>query len=48
MADDLAQTGVTFMTKKRRNMKTRMLADWDKIMLSKRFIIETINEPFLK
>ncbi len=25
-------------------MKARMLAEWDKIMLSKRFIIETIND----
>ncbi|PHM33976.1 IS982 family transposase [Xenorhabdus szentirmaii] len=43
LADNLAQTGVTFMTKKRRNMKARVLAEWDKIMLPKRFIIETIN-----
>lgn len=43
LADDLAKTGVTFITKKRRNMKARMLAERDKIMLSRRFIIETIN-----
>ncbi|MBD2827201.1 transposase, partial [Xenorhabdus szentirmaii] len=43
LADDLAQTGVTFMTKKRHNMKARVLAEWDKMMLSRRFIIETIN-----
>ncbi|QTL39719.1 IS982 family transposase [Xenorhabdus budapestensis] len=43
LADDLTQTGVTFITTKRRNMKARVLAEWDKIMLSKRFIIETIN-----
>ncbi len=43
LADDLAQTGVTFITKKRRNMKAYMQSEWDKIMLSKCFIIETIN-----
>ncbi len=43
LADDLAQTGVTFITKKRHNMKARVLDEWDKIMLKKRFIIETIN-----
>ncbi|MCW7546918.1 IS982 family transposase [Photorhabdus sp. APURE] len=42
-ADDLGKTGVTFVTQKRRNMKARLLAEWDKIMLSRRFIIETIN-----
>ncbi len=44
LADYLAKTGVTFITKKRCNMKGCMLAEWDKIMLSKRFIIETIND----
>lgn len=43
LADDLAQTGVTFITTKRRNMKARVLDKWDKVMLEKRFIIETIN-----
>ncbi|WP_376712571.1 transposase [Photorhabdus aballayi] len=43
LADDLAQTGVTFITKKRRNMKAKVQAEWDRIMLLKRFIIETIN-----
>ncbi len=42
-ADALAQAGVTFMTKKRRNMKAQVLAEWDNMMLSKLFIIETIN-----
>ncbi|WP_448511352.1 transposase, partial [Photorhabdus sp. MH8.4] len=31
LADDLAQTGVTFITKKRHNMKARVLDEWDKI-----------------
>ncbi len=39
LADDLGKTGVTFVTQKRRNMKARLLAEWDKIMLSRRFII---------
>ncbi len=43
LADDLTKTGITFITKKRRNMKAHRLAEWDKIMLSKRFIIETSN-----
>ncbi|OCQ51827.1 hypothetical protein Ppb6_02942 [Photorhabdus australis subsp. thailandensis] len=43
LADDLGKTGVTFITQKRQNMKAQRLAEWDKIMLSRRFIIETIN-----
>ncbi len=43
LADNLAKTGITFITKKRRNMKARVLAEWDKTMLLRRFIIETIN-----
>ncbi|PQQ36834.1 IS982 family transposase, partial [Photorhabdus luminescens] len=43
LADDLAKAGLTFITQKRRNMKAHLQAEWDKIMLSKRFIIETIN-----
>ncbi|PHM64184.1 transposase [Xenorhabdus sp. KJ12.1] len=43
LADDLAKTDIAFITKNRRNMKARALAEWDKIMLKKRFIIETIN-----
>ncbi|PHM47018.1 IS982 family transposase [Xenorhabdus sp. KK7.4] len=43
LADDLAKMDITFITKKRRNMKALALAEWDKVMLKKRFIIETIN-----
>ncbi|PHM75462.1 IS982 family transposase [Xenorhabdus cabanillasii] len=43
LADDLAQNGITFITKRRRNMKAQAQAEWDRIMLLKRFIIETIN-----
>ncbi|MBS9437203.1 IS982 family transposase [Photorhabdus noenieputensis] len=43
LADDLAKIGVTFITKKRRNMKAQALSEWNNLMLKKRFIIETIN-----
>ncbi|SFO00675.1 Transposase DDE domain-containing protein [Xenorhabdus japonica] len=43
LADDLAKNGITLITKKLRNMKAHMQNMWDKIMLKKRFIIETIN-----
>ncbi|WP_038251322.1 IS982 family transposase [Xenorhabdus nematophila] len=43
LADDLAKNGLTLITKKRRNMKAHIQNMWDKIMLKKRFIIETIN-----
>ncbi|SFN90976.1 Transposase DDE domain-containing protein, partial [Xenorhabdus japonica] len=32
VADDLAKNGVTFITKKRSNMKASVLEYWDKIM----------------
>ncbi|OCQ54646.1 Transposase DDE domain protein [Photorhabdus australis subsp. thailandensis] len=38
LVDDLAKTGITFITKKRRSMKAHMQAEWDKVMLSRRFI----------
>ncbi|MDC9616428.1 transposase, partial [Xenorhabdus khoisanae] len=43
---DLTQTGVTFITTKRRNMKARVLAEWDKAVLSKRFIIESVPQAY--
>ncbi|WP_099123272.1 IS982 family transposase [Xenorhabdus sp. KK7.4] len=43
LADDLAKMDITFITKKRRNMKALALDEWDNMMLKKRFIIETIN-----
>ncbi len=46
LADDLGKTGVTFVTQKRRNMKAQLLAEWDKIMLSKRFIIESVPQAY--
>ncbi|SCZ70431.1 IS982 family transposase [Photorhabdus luminescens] len=41
--DDLNATGVTLITDTRSNMKAKALSVWDKVMLSKRFIIETIH-----
>ena len=44
LADDLAQEGVTLTTGQRKNMKTKKLSFFDRAMLSKKFIIETIND----
>jgi hypothetical protein len=40
----LLQKGVTLITGIRRNMKNRLMSLWDKLMLRKRSIIETIND----
>lgn len=40
----LLQKGVTLITGVRRNMKNRLMSLWDKMMLRKRSIIETIND----
>ena len=40
----LLQKGVTLITGVRKNMKNRLLPLWDKLMLRKRSIIETIND----
>nr|WP_232832631.1 transposase [Photorhabdus sp. CRCIA-P01] len=45
--EKLAETGITFITKKRRNMKADALAERDKIMLLKRFIITRYLSSFL-
>lgn len=42
--DRLWQQGLQLVTNIRRNMKQRVLPVWDKLMLRKRFIIETIND----
>lgn len=39
----LKEDGVTLITNVRSNMKARALSLWDRAMLSRRFIIETIN-----
>ena len=36
--------GVTLITTVRKNMKAKAMSLWDRAMLSKRFIIETIND----
>ncbi len=46
LVNDLAKAEVTFITKKRRNMKAQVLAAWDKLMLSKRFIIESVPQAY--
>ena len=40
----LFDQNVEFITNVRKNMKPRAIALWDKLMLSKRFIIETVND----
>lgn len=44
LSDDLAANGVTLITGQRKNMKPKALSFFDRAMLSKRFIIETIND----
>ncbi len=44
LTEDLKEDGVTLITTHRKNMKPKVLAAWDRAMLSKRFIIETIND----
>ena len=39
---DLAEQGIDFITGQRSNMKPQRISAWDKAMLSKRFIIETV------
>jgi len=45
--DELFQKGISLTTKIRKNMKNRLVETWDKIMLRKRAIIESVND-FLK
>lgn len=44
LSADLKEEGITLVTTHRKNMKPKVLAAWDRAMLSKRFIIETIND----
>lgn len=41
---DLLDDGVTLITTVRKKMKAKAMSLWDRAMLSKRFIIETIND----
>ncbi len=42
LQEKLAEEGINLVTNKRKNMKPRMLKHWDRLMLRKRFIIETV------
>ena len=44
LESSLFEKGVKLVTNVRRNMKPKALSIWDRVMLSKRFIIETIND----
>ena len=44
LSESLKDKGVDLITTVRRNMKAKMLSLWDRAMLSRRFIIETIND----
>jgi hypothetical protein len=41
---NLFEDDVTLITTVRKNMKAKAMSLWDRAMLSKRFIIETIND----
>tara|TARA_R110002050_G_scaffold191458_1_gene326218 strand:+ start:2219 stop:2818 length:600 start_codon:yes stop_codon:yes gene_type:complete len=41
---DLFDKGITLITTVRKNMKAKAISLWDRAMLSRRFIIETIND----
>jgi hypothetical protein len=44
LAADLFEKGLTLVTTVRKNMKAKAISLWDRAMLSKRYIIETIND----
>jgi len=44
LADTLFDNNVELITNVRKNMKARLLSLWDRAILAKRFIIETIND----
>jgi hypothetical protein len=44
LEEELFDNGVTLITTVRKNMKAKAMSLWDQAMLSKRFIIETIND----
>jgi uncharacterized membrane protein YjjP (DUF1212 family) len=41
---DLLDKGVSLITTVRKNMKAKAISLWDRAMLSRRYIIETIND----
>nr|WP_238591663.1 transposase [Photorhabdus thracensis] len=42
MCDELKAEGITLITHARSNMKAKTLPLWDKLMLRRRFLIETV------
>ncbi len=42
LCDELEAEGITLITHVRSNMKAKALSLWDKLMLRKRFLIETV------
>jgi IS5 family transposase len=44
LADNLFEKSVRLITTVRRNMKAKTMSLWDRAMLARRFIIETIND----
>jgi hypothetical protein len=44
LAADLFEKGVTLVTTVHKNMKAKAISLWDRAMLSRRYIIETIND----
>lgn len=44
--NELAQKDINFITGSRKNMKPKAMKLWDKLMLRKRFIIETVFDQF--
>jgi hypothetical protein len=48
LAADLFEKGVTLVITVRKNMKAKAISLWDRAMLSKRYIIETINDQLKK
>ncbi len=44
LSSDLFDKGVELVTNVKKNMKAKLLCAWDRAMLSRRFIIETIND----
>lgn len=45
LSSELLEKGATLVTNVCKNMKARAISLWDRAMLSRRFIIETINDP---
>ena len=44
LSSKLLEKGVKLVTNVRKNMKAKAISLWDRAMLSRRFIIETIND----